>query len=112
MPRVLRLRGSAGLLLARKCARAIVVADPARIGARHARHARVAGVLRARLLQLVRLSGVARSRHRRPSLLRTVAAVSSQRYCLARVVHLVRPNYSFKATVMCRGDSQAPRAAP
>src|SRR5258705_11229405 len=87
MPGVLRLRGSAGLPLACKFARATVVADPARIGARHARHARVAGALRARSLQLVGWFGVARSRQRRPSLLRAVAAFSSQRYCLAKVVH-------------------------
>jgi len=98
--------------MARKFARAIVVADLAQIGAKHARHARVTGVLRARSLQLVGWFGVARSRQRRPSPLRAVAAFSSQRYCLARVAHWVRPNYSFKATVMCRGDNPARRAAP
>ena len=89
-----------------------VVAGPARVGTRHARHARVAGVLRARLLQPVGCLGAAHSRHRRPSASRAVAAFSSQRYCLAKVVHLVRPNYSFKATVMCRGDNPLHRAAP
>jgi len=49
---------------------------------------------------------------RRPLPLRVVAAPSSQRYCLAMVAHPVRPNYSFKATVMCRGDNPAHRAAP
>jgi len=80
------LYGSASLLLVAIRARKPSSQFPARIGARHARHARVAGVLRAKLLQLVRLYGVARSRHRRPSPLRAVAAFSSQRYCLAKVV--------------------------
>jgi hypothetical protein len=75
-----------------------VVADPARISARHARHARVAGVQRARPLQFIGCFGMGWCRHRRPSPLRAVAALSSQRYCLAKVVHWVRPNYSFKRT--------------
>ena len=49
---------------------------------------------------------------RRPLPLRAVAALSSQRYCLAMVARLVRPNYSSKATVTCRGDNLAHRAAP
>jgi len=48
---------------------------------------------------------------RRPLPLRVVAARSSQRYCLAMVAHLVRPNYSFNATVQSLSQNSAPGAA-
>jgi len=55
--------------------------------------------------------GVAWCRQRRPSPLRAVAALSSQRYCLAKVVRFVRPNYSFNATVQSFSRNRAPGAA-
>jgi len=111
-PCVLRLHGSAGPLLARKFARATAIARPARIKriarascARHWHYPRDAVATRA-------LVSVARLWQRGPPPLRAVAVFSSRRYCLRKVVHSVRPNYSFKATAMCRGDNPAPGAAP
>jgi len=57
------------------------------------------------------VGSVARLRQRRPSLLRAVAMFSSRRYCLLKVVHSVRPNYSFNATVQSFSQIPAPGAA-
>ena len=79
---------------------------------------------RVRLSQLSRMEkrarGVAACRLLR-RVARVVAEAATVRHCCAALFALsflplaaqvVLPNYSFKATVMCRGDDQAHRAAP
>jgi len=110
-PHVLRLHGSAGLLLAGTFSRA----NPRRRSRANRRKA-CASCARCRgstreSVAAHRLVCVARSGQRRPSPLRGVAAQSSQRYCSAMVAHLVRPNYSFNATVQSFSRNRAPGAA-
>jgi hypothetical protein len=57
------------------------------------------------------LVSVVRHRQRRPSLPRAVAVFSSRRYCLLKVVHSVRPNYSFKRTAATGCGTIMPRSA-